>query len=323
VTTLAGSAGDPDAIDGPGSTARFFNPTGLAVAAGSTVWVADQGNHTIRTIGPDGTVATVAGLAGSPGCIDGAGAIARFRLPAAVAQANGTLFVADAGNSVIRQIDGAGQVTTWVGSPGLTGSSDGATGALFNLPMGLAAAADGSVFVADSGNHTLRRISPDGAVSTLAGSPGMAGSLDGTGAAARFNGPTRLALDAAGDLYVADTGNHLIRKVTPAGVVTTLAGAAGVPGSVDGIGAAARFNQPSGIAVGPTGILYVADAGNATVRQITEGGVVSTIVGQPNQVQLLLGALPGAIPYPADVAVDPATGALLVTIRDAVLELGL
>jgi sugar lactone lactonase YvrE len=162
-------------------------------------------------------------------------------------------------------------------------SGEPVTDATFNAPKGLARHSDGSLYVVDSGNATIRKITTDGFVITLAGTAGSAGSADGVGAAARFRSPSNVAVDAAGNVYVADTGNHTIRKITPAGVVSTLAGTAGVSGNADGAGGAAQFNQPWGIAVDAAGNVYVADTQNYLIRKITPQGVVTTHAGTRGQ----------------------------------------
>ncbi|MBL6636392.1 MAG: hypothetical protein ISP35_09375, partial [Ilumatobacteraceae bacterium] len=163
---------------------------------------------------------------------------------------------------------------------GSSGSVDG-TGAAarFKNPRGVAVDGVGNVYVADSYNHVIRKVTPGGVVTTLAGTAGSSGSVDGTGAAARFKNPRGVAVDGVGNVYVADTDNHVIRKVTPGGVVTTLAGTAGSSGSVDGTGAAARFNSLRGVAVDGVGNVYVADSYNNVIRKVTPGGVVTTLAG--------------------------------------------
>src|SRR6267154_2251800 len=175
---------------------------------------------------------------------------------------------------------GGGSLALFAGNMGGAGNVDGAgAAARFNFPKGVALDSAGNIYVSDRENHTIRKITPAGAVSTFAGTPDIFGSADGTGAAARFNLPEGVATDSADNVYVADEGNNTIRKITPAGVVTTLAGTAGVSGSSDGTGLAARFNLPRGIATDSAGNLYVAELVNNTIRKITPVGVVSTLAG--------------------------------------------
>jgi sugar lactone lactonase YvrE len=281
VTTVAGLAGSLGSADGTGSAARFYNPSGVAVDTNGSVYVADYGNHTIRKITSAGVVTTLAGLAGSPGSADGTGSAARFNVPTGVAvDSAGNVYVADSGNCTIRKVTPAGVVTTLAGLAGSVGSADGTgSAARFSNPSGVAVDTNGSVYVADYANHTIRKITSAGVVTTLVGVAGNSGSADGTGSAARFNGPTGVAVDSAGNLYVADEFNYTIRKVTPSGVVTTLAGLAGNSGSEDGTGTAARFSNPSGVAVDSAGNLYVGDKSNNTIRKITSAGVVTTVAG--------------------------------------------
>ena len=164
------------------------------------------------------------------------------------------------------------------------GSADGpGSVARFRDPGGVAVDGAGIIYVADANNNTIRMISPTGVVMTLAGSAGQAGSADGTGNAARFNGPEGVAVDGAGNVYVADTNNQLIRKISPAGVVTTLAGSPGQNGTADGTGSAARFYLPYAVAVDGGGNIYVADYGNNTIRKISPAGVVTTLAGSAGQ----------------------------------------
>ena len=222
-------------------------------------------------------------LAGSTaGFADGTGSAARFHDPRGVAvDSSGTVYVVDNANHRIRKITPAGVVTTLAGS-GVAGFADGTgSAAKFYWPEGVAVDSSGTVYVADNANQRIRKITPTGVVTTLAGS-GVAGFADGTGTAARFNGPVSVAVDSSGTVYVADTGNHRIRKITPAGVVTTLAGS-GVAGFADGTGGVAQFNQPRGVAVESSGTVYIADHYNNRVRKITSAGVVTTLAGSSTQ----------------------------------------
>src|ERR1035437_2005958 len=171
-------------------------------------------------------------------------------------------------------------ITTLSSSPG-QGSADGTgVAARFANPWGVAADTTGILYVTDTDNRTIRKITAGGVVSTWAGSPGVSGSADGTGSGARFNQPQGVAVDTNGIVYVADTGNYTIRKITPAGAVTTLAGSAGISGSTDATGGSARFYEPEGIAVNSAGtLIYVADTWNHTMRQVTSAGVVTTLAG--------------------------------------------
>ncbi len=283
VSTLAGTPGVQGSADGSGAAASFKYPTGVATDSAGNVYVADLGNNTIRKITPTGVVSTLAGTPGIFGSADGTGASASFYFPTGVAtDSAGNVYVADSGNNTIRKITLAGVVTTLAGTPGIYGSADG-TGAAasFAAPSGIATDSAGNVYVADTGNYTIRKITPAGLVSTLAGTPGVQGSADGTGAAASFYSPNSIATDSVGNVYVADTFNNTIRKISPAGVVNTLAGTPGIFGSADGTGASASFYYPTGVATDSAGNVYVADSGNNTIRKITLAGVVSTLAGTP------------------------------------------
>ncbi|MDB6135379.1 MAG: repeat containing protein [Verrucomicrobiales bacterium] len=307
VSTLAGRADTFGTADGTGGEARFSFPYGVAVDGGGNVYVGDTYNHTIRKITPAGVVSTLAGLAEVGGSEDGTGAAARFGGPEGMAfDGNGTLYVADSFNHTIRKVSPAGVVTTLAGKAGTPGSADGTgSAARFNFPLGVAVDGGGNVYVSEPESHTLRKITPGGVVTTLAGKAGVSGSTDGTGAAARFSRPFNVAADGSGTLYVADIRNHTIRKVSPAGVVSTLAGLAEVAGSEDGTGAGARFNHPAGVAADGGGTVYVTDTDSHTIRKIMPSGTVTTLAGSPANLSIADGAGAAArFMYPFGAAVD-------------------
>jgi sugar lactone lactonase YvrE len=270
VTTFAGAAGVCGSADGTGTAARFNNPSGVAVDGAGNVYVADTMNHTLRKVTSLGVVSTLAGLTGTFGSVDGAGSAARFQGPQGMAiDAGNNVYVADTNNHVIRKfVPSTGVVTTVAGLAGNSGSADGQGRlARFDFPSGVAVDGAGNLFVADTENHTIRKILPTGLVSTLAGLAGASGGADGVGSAARFDSLSDVAVDGSGNVYVADTDNFTIRKVIAStGAVSTLAGIAGTSGSADGLGSAVRFFHPAGIAVDSSGNLYVADTDNDTVR---------------------------------------------------------
>ena len=301
-SNFAGQHGSAGSADGTGSEAKFFYPQGVAVDNAGNVYVGDSFNHTIRKVNPKGVVTTLAGSPGIIGSADGTGRAARFNYADGVAvDSAGIVYVADRNNCTIRIVSLAGVVTTLAGLAGSSGSADGIGGsARFNFPNSVAVDGAGNVFVADSGNQTIRKVTPMGVVTTLAGSPGIIGSADGTGRTALFNDPWGVAVDNAGNVFVADESNHTIRKVTPMGVVTTFAGRPGVVGYADGMGSAARFSQPHGVAVDSVGNVFVADSFNGMIRKVTPIGVVTTLAGTSVGLN-----------YPPSLAVD-GTGNLYV-----------
>jgi sugar lactone lactonase YvrE len=309
IITLAGQAGSSGSADGTGSAARFNRPSDLAVDSAGNVYVTDTNNHTIRMITPAGIVSTVAGLAGSSGSVDGTGTAARFNYPTGIAvDGSGNLYVADTNNHSIRKITPAGAVTTFAGQPGIPGSADDNGGAArFNAPSDVTVDGASNVYVADTGNNTIREITSAGVVSTLAGLAGSSGSVDGSGSAARFSAPEGVAVDSAGNVYVADTNNSTIRKIFPAGAVSTLAGLAGTSGVSDGVGGGARFQYPSDLAVDGSGNLYVADTDNHTIRKISPAGATGTVAGRAGVNGSVDGTGSAArFYYPTGVAVDSA-----------------
>ncbi|MEY4489615.1 MAG: hypothetical protein RIQ79_2123, partial [Verrucomicrobiota bacterium] len=314
VTTLAGAYTTPGSLDATGTAARFNQPSGIAYdSAGARLLVTDALNAQLRALNVSTlAVTTLAGPPISKGSVDGTRAAARFRGPRHVARDNaGNLYIADRDNHTLRKITSAGVVTTLAGLAGTAGTVD-ATGsaARFNQPVGVAVTGDGSlIYVSEASGQVVRQVTSTSVVTTLAGGVGAAGAVNGTGTAARFDQPAGLALDVAGNVYVADFGNHAIRRITPAGVVSTFAGTLHSSGSADGDGATlARFQSPFGVACDASGNVYVADSYNQTIRKITASAVVSTYAGSAGLTGSTDAATAGAARffYPFGVAVDAA-----------------
>lgn len=355
VATFAGKAGQRGYLDGDGATAGFYSPSGIVYSnSAGILYVADACNNTIRAITANGQVSTLAGggydatqdiiLPG--GSVDGKGRAARFYMGLALSDqgpygtpntlsfgsnnlgidSQGNLYVADTLSSVIRKVTPDGTVTTIAGKANALGYEDGVgSEARFISPVGVGVDASGNIYVADSGNDTIRKIAPSGVVSTLAGLSKSSGDADGTGSSARFNSVNGIAVAPNGTIYAADTNNHTIRKITASGVVTTLAGLAKKKGASDGLGSQARFNQPHGVAVDASGNVWVADRGNHTIRRITPDGFVTTPGGNPGKSGNANGAGSAAqFNEPCSIAVD-ASGNVFVadtmnqTIRKATL----
>ncbi len=268
---------------GPGGVAGpslLPAPSCIAVDASGNLYVGDSSLNTIQEVSPTGVVSLVAGSSGLGGSTDGTGTGALFNQPGGIViNSSGVLFVADSGNSTIRRIAPGGIVTTFAGSVANKGYKDGTgTAAWFNSPVGISVDAFNNLFVADSKNTVIRKISSTGTVTTFAGAAGVIGSTDSP---ARFNDPFGLAVDSSTSIvYVGDSDNNTIRKITALGVTTTPAGLALATGSADGTGSVARFNLPEGEATDIVGNIYIADTANSTIRKMTPGGTVTTIAGQ-------------------------------------------
>lgn len=271
VSTFAGS-GTQGFLDAAAASAQFSQPSGIAVAPDGTVYVADEYNHRIRKIDTNGQVSTLAGK-GTAGNTDGASTQAEFNFPAGLTvDASGNVYVADTSNHRIRKITPEGGVSTLAG--GVSGFADGdaLTEARFLNPSGVAIDASGVVFVVDRSNHRIRRIAPDGTVSTVAGIG--AGSFgDGSGGAVAFNFPWGIVVGADGHLYVSDGENQRIRRIAPEGTVSTIAGN-GTYGLASGMGYSpltaltTAFRYPAGLAMSSEGVLYIVDMSNNLIRKL-------------------------------------------------------
>jgi DNA-binding beta-propeller fold protein YncE len=280
--TITRGGGFPGWVDGPTPTARFNGPTGVGIDGNNIqrIYIADRLNHRIRRvtpgpilpIGQPWQITTVAGSGptgpAGGGFADGHVTGARFNNPTSlVFDAAHSMYVTDWGNHCIRKIFPTSFVSIFAGNLTPDKTDGTGLGARFNHPWGIAKDAADFLYVTDEGNHMVRKISPAGVVTTLAGN-GTPGNEDAQGAAARFNSPRGIALDAAGNVYVADYGNNRIRKITPDGTVTTVAGTRA--GFLNGPGSIARFSGPTGITVKPSGEILVTDAGNFRVRKIVQ-----------------------------------------------------
>jgi streptogramin lyase len=309
-STIAGLAGHAGSADGTNSAIRFQvgdNLGWVAVDSAGNVFVADWGNDTIRKLTPVGTnwvSSTIAGLAGHGGSTDGTNSAARYSSPNDVAvDSSGNVFVADFGNNTIRKLTPVG--TNWVSSTiaglaGVAGTFEGTnSGARFNGTAGLAVDNAGNVFVADWGNSTIRKLTPVGTnwvSSTIAGLAGSPGHTDGTNRASRFNFPNGIAVDIAGNVYVADSQNNTIRKIMPAGtnwVTSTIGGLSSRSGSADGTNSTARFFQPDGIRVDSVGNLYVAEYLNNTIRKGVPLPVFQSVTHTNDRIEFTWSATAG------------------------------
>lgn len=304
VSTMAGEALYNTAADGLGAQAGFGFPVGIAIGGDGAVYVADGDADAIRRVGLDGQVTTIAGALGftSTSSVDGTGSAASFAWPQALTSApDGGLYAVDLLTSAIRHVSLSGSVTTL----SITTSPYGGTHPWFD---GIAVRQDGSLALTDqTWDFVMTLPAGGGAMTTLAGS-GQNGGVDGNATTASFDVPTGIVADKSGNVYVSDEFGCTLRKVDAQGNVTTLAGSAGQCGFADGLGAAARFNSPRGMAIdAATGSLYIADTDNHVIRKVTQEGVVTTVVGRAGCQGFVTGALPGCISWPQAVAIDGHT----------------
>jgi uncharacterized protein (TIGR03437 family) len=329
IQTIAGNGLSYSANGGPAVAALFVDPAGVAVDAGGNVYIADPGGNRIYQVSPAGTITTVAGN-GSAG-FSGDGGLAtdaQMSGPWGVAvDGSGNLYISDRGNNRIRKVSASGIVTTVAGNgtAGYAGDGGPAIDAQLNRPMGVAVDAQGNVYFVDTygsvaycfcwpigvlyhtGETTIRRISADGTIATVAGNTTLGYSGDGNPATRAEIEPAGVAVDSRGNVYIADQGNNRIRMVSPGGIITTVAGngTAGYAGD-GGPATAAELSKPTGVAVDSGGNLYIADQGNYRVRMVSSGGIVTTIAGAGTSDPAAGGPAILANLQPTAVAVAPA-----------------
>lgn len=274
VQTFSGT-GTASLTDGALNTAEFNGPYSICDdPATGTLYIADALNHSIRKI-QNGIVSTLAGN-GTQGDVLGQASAARFFVPTGICFSNGFVYITDNGNNKIKRIDASGNVTLLAGS-GTAGFQNGsATNARFFNPVGLTADAAGDIYVADFGNHCVRKIA-NGTVTTFAGTGGVSGDQLGSAASALFNRPSGLCFDNSGALFIADQSNNKIKKLS-GGQVTLLAGS-GSLASIDGTGSSASFDRPAFIDIDQAGNVYATEWSSNNIRRISQTGVVTTIAG--------------------------------------------
>jgi sugar lactone lactonase YvrE len=273
VSTFAGS-GNAGYNNGTGALASFNEPTGIAIDGSGNLFIADAGNDLIREISPTAAVTTIAG-SDTSGYLDGMGTATAFFNPLGVAvDGSDNVYVADAGNNVIRLISSGGTVSTFAGS---VSNSSNTTPSPFSNPSGVALGTGGNLFVANYLDNNILEVSSAGAVSLYAGTD-SAGMTNGPALTATFYYPNSVVVDANNNVYVSDGVNNVIREITSSGLVSTFAGS-GAAGAIDSTGVNASFNGPAGLAIDASGNIYVADSNNNEIRKITPAGVVTTIAG--------------------------------------------
>ena len=316
VSSVAGT-GISGFLDGPGITAKFNSPFGIVIDNSGNLFVADSGNHRIRKITPTGDVSTIAGT-GVPGFMDGPSITAQFNSPKGIViDTSGNLYIADSGNSRVRKITPAGIVSTIAGT-GEYGFKDGpGIAAQFSSPFGIEIDDIGNLYIADNGNHRIRKLATDGNVTTVVGT-GVSGFLEGPISIAQLAGPTDVHLNAAGELFIVDQNNHRIRKLSKAGVVSTIAGS-GLKGSLDGEGVTAQFTLPYRIDSDEAGNCYVTDI-SGSLRKVTPSGLVSTLANSISS-GFRLGPVEIAEVHIRDLTVDNISGDFFTVGADRVLKI--
>jgi NHL repeat len=282
ILTVAGS--DPGSFGdgGPAIDAGIDHPEGVTTLPGGGYLIADTNNHEIRRVGPDGIITTFAGTDQGLAGDGGPATAARLSLPSdTTVMPDGSVLIADTGNDRIRKVTPNGIITTFAGTTrGFSGDGGPATSAQLNQPRDIAVASDGSVLIADTGNNRIRRVAPNGLISTVAGTTlGFGGDGD-PARGARLDAPSSIVALAHGGFIVADSANNRVRRITPLGAIFTVVGSGQGNAGNGGLAKGALLNQPGAITAAPNGGFLVADTANATVRSVSDiGAVPPAVVG--------------------------------------------
>ncbi len=313
ITTIAGTGSNGYSGDNvPARGAQLNNPTGVAVDGSGNVYIADSSNFRVRMISAAGTITTVAGTGAGGFFGDGGPAVSAkfYRISGIAVDGAGNLFITDTFNARIRKVGTDGVINTVAGNgtQGFGGDRGPATLAAMNNPVGVAVDGLGNIFVADQNNYRIRVVVNGGTMGTYAGNGIQSYSGDnGPATAARMNQPAGMAVDGSGNIYIADTLNSSVRMVSPAGVITTLAGTGTAGYSGDGGQASsARLNNPAAVAVDSAGNIYIADTFNSVIRKVLPSGVITTVAGGGSATGDGGAATSAALFLPQGVALDPA-----------------
>ena len=337
ITTLAGNGGQGYAgDDGPALSANLNQPFS-AVLSGGNLYIADQVNNAVRVVNSSGTISTFAGIevAGFYGD-NGKANLAQLSQPTGLAvDSSGNIYISDTGNGLIRKVTvSTGIITTFAGTPGTIqygGDGGGATGAFLNKPSGLAFDSAGNLYIADSGNNVIRKVAAStGIITTYAGNFAKGGSYLGDGGPATSAGlsvPVGVAVDASGNLYIADSNNNVVRKVSTNLIMSTVAGngTAGFSGDNGTVlnPRLAQLSHPKGVTVDATGNVYIADTLNSRIRLVgPNGATINTIIGTGQAAYFGDGqqGLQAAVNFPAGLSLDSSGNLIIADTNNSVIR---
>ncbi|MEU1409662.1 NHL repeat-containing protein, partial [Streptomyces sp. NPDC005728] len=315
IITAAGNGEAGFVVDGgPAVGTKLYNPYGVAMDGAGNLYIAEVSNHRVRKVTPNGIITTVAGNGQNGFVSDGGPAVAtKLNSPYSVAvDGAGNLYIADYGNHRVRKVTPNGIITTVAGNGQNGFVSDGgpAVATKLNYPLGVAVDREGNLYIADQSNHRVRKVTPNGIITTVAGN-GQAGFVSdgGPAVATKLHYPWGVAVDQDGNLYIGDRYNHRVRKVTPNGIITTVAGNGQAGYVADGGPAVATsLNYPAAVAVDGAGNLYIGDGNNHRVRKVTTNGIITTVAGNGVAGYVTDGgpAVGERLYYPYGVAVAPS-----------------